>query len=624
RAKAEKRLGGEGKAALSGRRKILNAGAVFLVVALSICAIVFWPDQALDNTVQGTGLSSNTDQTADNNDQETAPQDYDVNANPETGAPIEGEIIIVSSAEEDGEGTLRQALLDAHRGDTITFEPSIFPPDNPATIYFSNYVLPNISQGDITIDASNAGVILDGSYLPQGGNNNNGLRISSDRNTVMGLQILNFQNQAIYLEGGSFNTIGGDRSIGNGPLGQGNLLGGFGYTGINVLPSCKGNTITGNYIGTDAAGNKTLGFMKAGIWFEGIDVHRNPNFIPNIVGPDNIIANNGYAENQENNMGGVVIESVQLAVTLTANSIYDNSGWGIGYFDTSDAAWELIPDPPTIIYFELETGIVSGQTCENCLVEIFSTDTEEGKIFEGSVTANQFGNFYFEKGGELSGSFLTATTRSVDEITSEFSLPTAERSDIQIALDEIHEVRPLYQIRFDSSDQVDTGNGGKVENGKLILTSSGGHVGASLGFYVSDSFAVEYEFRSLEFNAVRPGTCTFLTNNLHDNHISQRALFTDFNVVSGRTVLWYFVYPDSQAKFAESENSMDFSSSKLVTLIVIGDQIALFVDGQIISTALHPYGSVDYKFQGLSADTSATCEFDNYKLWDLSGVDFQP
>ena len=96
-------------------------------------------------------------------------------ANQETGqsdAPIDGTTITVTSAEEVGEGTLRQALLDAHRGDTITFEPSIFPPDDPATIFFANNVLPNVSQGDITIDASNAGVILDGSYLPQGGYNN--------------------------------------------------------------------------------------------------------------------------------------------------------------------------------------------------------------------------------------------------------------------------------------------------------------------------------------------------------------------------------------------------------------------------------------------------------------------
>lgn len=42
RAKAEKRLGGEGKAPLTGRRKILNAGAAFLTVALGVSVILFW------------------------------------------------------------------------------------------------------------------------------------------------------------------------------------------------------------------------------------------------------------------------------------------------------------------------------------------------------------------------------------------------------------------------------------------------------------------------------------------------------------------------------------------------------------------------------------------------------
>jgi hypothetical protein len=613
RAKAEKRLVGKGKAALSGRRKILNAGAAFLVVALGICAIVFWPDQAIDNNVQGTGLSDSTDK-------ETDTIDYDVNA-PVEGTIITGTTITVTSAEEDGKGTLRQALLDAHQGDTITFDTSIFPPDNPATIYFSNYVLPNISQGDITIDASNAGVILDGSYLPQGGNNNYGLRISSDRNTVMGLQIFNFEGTAIYLEGGSFNTVGGDRSIGIGPLGQGNLIGGYGYSGIGVLPFCEGNTITGNYIGTDASGNKTLGFMKAGIWFEGIDTHRNPNLIRNIVGPDNIIANNGYTKNPEGNIGGVVIESVEVTVTLTANSIYDNSGPGIVYYDTADAAWELIPAPPVILYFELDPGLVSGHTCENCLVEIFSTDTEEGKIFEGSVISNQYGNFVFSKDGALSGPFLTATTRSVDEITSEFSLPTASRSDLQIALDLIQTDAPLYQMSFDSLNPLDTNQNVKVELGKLVVSSEIGFNGTTVSSLSSDKLAVEFEVQVLE-NDADNSACYFSITNNNDGE-SNRSLgvaFRSFGILS----VEHYEHPDSWPLINETNPIFDSSASNKVTLVILGDQIAAFIDGQLAYTILDPDGSTSYSTQVLGAENYVRCEFDNYKLWNLSGVDFQP
>ena len=67
--------------------------------------------------------------------------------------------VVVTSTADDGPGTLRQALVDAQRGDTITFDPVIFPPGAPATIYPTSS-LPPVIQGDLTIDGSSAGVIL--------------------------------------------------------------------------------------------------------------------------------------------------------------------------------------------------------------------------------------------------------------------------------------------------------------------------------------------------------------------------------------------------------------------------------------------------------------------------------
>ncbi|MGD2179401.1 MAG: hypothetical protein PVG71_16470, partial [Anaerolineae bacterium] len=42
--------------------------------------------------------------------------------------------ITVTSAADSGPGTLRQALLDAANGDTITFDQNVFPPASPVTI----------------------------------------------------------------------------------------------------------------------------------------------------------------------------------------------------------------------------------------------------------------------------------------------------------------------------------------------------------------------------------------------------------------------------------------------------------------------------------------------------------
>ncbi|HLA05800.1 MAG TPA: hypothetical protein VJ022_00025, partial [Anaerolineales bacterium] len=146
---------------------------------------------------------------------------------PPTPTP-QGRTLLVTSPADSGPGTLRQALQDAQSGDTITFDPSVFPPDAPTTIALSSG-LPELNQGNLTIDASDAGVILDGSNIttpdPQ-----HGLAIWSDGNIVLGLQITGFSNAGIALYG-EYNVIGGDRKIGDAPLGQGNLISGN-YFGV--------------------------------------------------------------------------------------------------------------------------------------------------------------------------------------------------------------------------------------------------------------------------------------------------------------------------------------------------------------------------------------------------------
>ena len=134
--------------------------------------------------------------------------------------------IIVASADDSGPGTFRQALLDAESGDIITFDPTVFSPNKPATVFLKvedqDSSLPNINQGNITIAASNAGVILDGSDIS--GDHVSGLEISSDGNIIRGLQIINFSGPGIIV-GGCYNEIGGDRGIGE-PRG--------GYSGRSV------------------------------------------------------------------------------------------------------------------------------------------------------------------------------------------------------------------------------------------------------------------------------------------------------------------------------------------------------------------------------------------------------
>jgi parallel beta-helix repeat protein len=163
--------------------------------------------------------------------------------------------IIVTSRTDSGAGSLRMALLSAIPGDHITFDPAVFPPSSPATITLLS-ALPEIAMGNLTIDASNAGVILDGRYVPSG----DGIRITSSGNTIKGLQIVRFPDDGIEITNGAKNnTIGGDWTVGSAPRGEGNIITLNKGNGVNINGTgTNNNTVIGNLIGLDADGTRDL------------------------------------------------------------------------------------------------------------------------------------------------------------------------------------------------------------------------------------------------------------------------------------------------------------------------------------------------------------------------------
>lgn len=321
-----------------------------------------------------------------------------------TSAP-QGEVIVVTSAADSGPDTLRQALLDVQDGDTITFDPTVFPSTAPVTISITSE-LPHIHASHLTLDASHAGVVLDGSQLP--GDWEAGLQIvGSNGNTILGFQISNFSGPGIAISGdASYNVIGGDRSIGTGPHGQGNQ---FTHTATGVDLSTAGttlNTITGNVMGTDVTGVEPLSNQRSGVWIaEG--AHGNT------IGPENIIAHNKGS-------GVVVHGSDALNNTITQNSIHDNRWMGIQLLDNANSKLTI----PVILDFDLTAGTMTGVTCANCTIEVFSDDSDEGAVYEGQTTADDTGVFAFAKGTAFIGPHLTTTATDLNGNTSQFSAPT--------------------------------------------------------------------------------------------------------------------------------------------------------------------------------------------------------
>ena len=245
--------------------------------------------------------------------------------------------ITVTSAADDGPGTLRRALFFADPGDIITFDPEVFPPNTPTTITLTSG-LPELSQGSLTIDASNAGVILDGSEMidPKF---QYGLHILSNGNTIRGLQIVGFPFAGIALErGASHNLIGGDRGIGTGPQGQGNRISGNGSIGIGVWDEGTSfNTIQGNSIfrhtrdGIHSNGasynlirDNVIGRNGSGIYLSFVADGHN-TVTANFIGTD------ASGETPLDNRQSVLVDHTGYNVIGPGNLIAHNRGTGIRF-----------------------------------------------------------------------------------------------------------------------------------------------------------------------------------------------------------------------------------------------------------------------------------------------------
>jgi hypothetical protein len=202
-----------------------------------------------------------------------------------------GRTITVATTADEGAGSLRDALEQAAGGDTVRFDPSVFPPASPATIRVRSQ-LPAISfQENITIDASDAGVVLDGADAPAG---THGLLLfQSHRNTIRGLQITSFRGDGIRLDASQENLIGGDRGRGAAPAGEGNVIGNNGGSGIYLWNSSDRNRITGNLVGLDATGNVPRGNANLGV---GLIVSSYNVLGGATAGERNVIASNAYTD----------------------------------------------------------------------------------------------------------------------------------------------------------------------------------------------------------------------------------------------------------------------------------------------------------------------------------------
>jgi len=285
----------------------------------------------------------------------------------------------------------------------ITFEPALFSPTDPITISLTS-ALPIIITDDLTIDASEAGVILDGSGLSDG---DDGFIIDgADGVTIRGLQILNFPENGVRVRGGAVNTtIGGNRFTGSSPLGQGNLISGNGEDGIRIASSgTTSNVIIGNYIGTDISGTSALGNDDGVVILAGAANNRVGGNTP---GTRNLISGNkdsgisiqhpGTTRNQ------VLGNYIGTDVFGTASVGNSQDGIDIGFGATNNTIGGDAPGARNLISGNGRYGIVidgNGTMSNTVLGNYVGTDVsgtaplgnaEDGVAIGGEATDNVIG-----------------------------------------------------------------------------------------------------------------------------------------------------------------------------------------------------------------------------------------
>ncbi|MCC7020695.1 MAG: hypothetical protein IT332_13115 [Ardenticatenales bacterium] len=179
----------------------------------------------------------------------------------------------VTSIDDSGVGTLRACLMAAQPGDRIVFDEATFPSDVPRTIRLAG-PLPAVTVDDVAIDASNAGVILDGSSIdvPDGQSSVGVDIVGARRVRVSGLRVHGFTFGITLSSAAAECVIGAPDAAWTLPSGRNTL---YGNTfGIAIFGTdTHSNSVTGNLIGLDADGTVPQAEQVTGVTIGGGAAH---------------------------------------------------------------------------------------------------------------------------------------------------------------------------------------------------------------------------------------------------------------------------------------------------------------------------------------------------------------
>jgi CSLREA domain-containing protein len=258
--------------------------------------------------------------------------------------------------------SLREAINranDLEGNDTITFAipgtgPFTIAPATPLPVISDQVVIDGTTQPGY--DGAPA-IAIDGSSAGSGAN---GLELAADGSTISGLAVVNFSGAGIRIASGASNEIRasyigigldgatpGPNGVGISVSGSSTVIGGDSTADRNVISGnagdgivvfgdaeletfASGNVITGNLVGTDAAGTSDMGNGGDGIHLEIVTED-------NVIGGDttefpmraNVISGNGGSGVTIELSYGNVVQGNLIGVDLAATEPLGNDGAGV-------------------------------------------------------------------------------------------------------------------------------------------------------------------------------------------------------------------------------------------------------------------------------------------------------
>lgn len=332
------------------------------------------------------------------------------------------------------------------------------------TLAGRNILSGNYRTGMRILGAGADSNIVRGNYMGLAADGSTALP-NGEAGLVLGLSYLDSLSAG---EGASYNVIGGDQ------LGEGNVISGNYSSGVQFARGCDGNVFKGNFVGSDADGERTVPNSHNGLYFYGNDFDGYPQ--NNVIGPNNLICGIGYDSSgsdwgcfslnnagtafntffenslgqnssgsiQEGNNYGLLIQGgahdnifrnnviahnvfegayVRQAATInnriSQNRIFNNGLQAIHNVNGGNKALA----PPVIT--GANAGSVEGVSLPGSTVEIYADPDGEAELYLGSVQASSDGTFRWE--GSVPGMHVTALNidegGSTSELSSSFAVP---------------------------------------------------------------------------------------------------------------------------------------------------------------------------------------------------------